>query len=97
MFYEAANSILIFADNDKHKLIQDYKTDESTFRHKIYICQHSPLILVEWFNPSSDNCTLAIRKTVYCLKDHYLQWLLHLNDNFDDDLLLDCLKLLSLD
>jgi hypothetical protein len=53
-------------------------------------------VLVEWFNPDrNDEQALLVRaKGFFDLKCEYLHWLLHINEDFDDDLLFDAIKLI---
>ena len=42
-----------------------------------------------------DQMILLIKRSVFLLKERYMSFLLHLNEDFDDDLLLDSLDVLD--
>ena len=90
------NSILLFIDKVTNALISTKKFSEETWMHSMSVCQHNPKILLECYR-SADSSFLNIRKykTTLRLKDEYLMFLLHLNEDFDDDLLQDTINLLG--
>ena len=54
---------------------------------------HDSDILVDWFKKEGRYC---VRKFMLAeLKDIYMNMLLNLNEDFDDDLLLDCINQLA--
>ena len=57
-------------------------------------CSFDPTILIASSNKNTNPVSVKIIK-VFGLKLVFLQLLLHLNEDFDDDLLIDALRLLN--
>ena len=66
--------------------------EERNFKN---VCDYDPSILIEKIF-DEDRRSLVVRKLKPLKrKEFYLQVLLYLNEDFDDDLLLDCMNLLA--
>ena len=81
----------------------DYKTcsimcsmeEDSTPTH-VNNCTHNSSILLEWCNENHDNANIVVRTTkILEFKNEFLHFLLHLNEDFDDDLLQQAMQLLG--
>ena len=65
-------------------------------RYSVNICQHDPSKMVEWYDKIEvDKSILVITAEECSLKENYIRFLLHLNEDFDDDLLQDSLEILG--
>ena len=58
------------------------------------VCQNDEATLLGWFDQQGQKLPLVTSIKYFELKDISMFMLLHLNEDFDDDLLLDCIKLL---
>ena len=66
------------------------------FRYNSQVVMHSPESFCEWWNPNHEDFSMKIQRTRLCdPKDLALHLLLHLNEDFDDDLLQDAMEILG--
>jgi hypothetical protein len=65
--------------------------------HCFQLCGHDSAILVEWFH-AEDSFKVVVRRTMpklnFEMKEEYLHILLHIYEDFDDDLLQEAIELL---
>ena len=70
--------------------------EAGAFQYHSKMVQYDPSAFLEWFNPNKEEFLLKVRVTKNInLKDGIFQFLLHLNEDFDDDLLQDSMELLG--
>ena len=88
--------MLFFMDKSTNKCVLTKKLGGQVYNYNMAICQHNPKILFEWYNQYNGSSLLLLRKTTsWTMKDEYLMSLIHLEDDFDDDLLQDAMNLLG--
>ena len=73
------------------------QVERSKLYQNLAPCQHHPDILVGWscMSAKSGSEIIVTKKKICSIKDSYLMWLLHLNEDFDDDILQDSMELLG--
>ena len=88
--------MLYLMEKDSKKTVLISKLGGQVYNYRIAVCQHHPAMLFECYSQHPENNLLIVRKTTsWSRKDSYLMWLLHLNEDFDDDLLQEAMSLLG--
>ena len=72
-----------------------YKVSKTRHNDEYSVCSYDGTMLMSFMRKKSQN-TIELKKSkVISLKDTYMQMLLHKNEDFDDDFLLDSMNILG--
>ena len=79
--------------------MKEEKFEKTIWSYKSQVCWYNPKLFIVWYQKGKEEeHTIVIKTTRPCyFKENYLQCLLHLNEDFDDDLLQDAMILLGFD
>ena len=63
--------------------------------HHLHLYEHSPELMVDWYKKRKSDIVYVNKLRVFEMKDIFMNMLLHMNEDFDDDLLLDAINVLT--
>ena len=72
-----------------------FQCPEKVQTHHISVCEHKSTVLIDWFNRGGRGNVHVRKMMLFDFRDVYMQMLLHIDDYFDDDFLLDCINVLT--
>jgi hypothetical protein len=75
--------------------VEHSESEADLLPKKYKVCDFDPSVLIEFYRSKDSETVFVRRMRPLQMKDAYMQFLEHLSDNFDDDLLQDALDLLD--
>ena len=87
--------MLAFANSKTNEVLQIVQIDKSCMYHHANTCQYDPSLLVEWWKQNNVEEVRVKKTRSISMRSMFMHFLLCLNQDFDDDLLQDALKLLG--
>ena len=91
---ESESSNVYYTDSKAETIVERHTWKASTKSH-FFVPSYDPNELIEAVHSNGEvDSVLVVSKRLLTIPEIYLHMLLHLNDNFDDDLLMDALEVL---
>ena len=94
------SSMLKFVHNESQEVVYSHQMKFKACGEDTFFVpgwDDRTLIISHYDRNSKDQCQLAIIRVVssFTAKDNFMHFLLHINEDFDDDLLMDAIGILS--
>ena len=77
------------------KKLYIWQNSQETKNYKFKVCNYDSNMMVTWFRIRKDFTNIVKKMGLLSIKEVYLSFLLHMNEDLDDDILLDIIELVS--